>query len=275
MAEVLFSAALVAGVVEGSEVLNHECYRSIGSTDSVRIIPLSFVYGSIAVPLSVVGASPGPNLTAPLVAWAFPNALPKSDEGSSTHSSSYVDDSPMRRVVGHNGISSTKDHMRAMVSQTREAKRRTMAAMSAAPSKIMGSAGYLATLDGKPLPTTLAEAMRRSRIFLVGAGTVVALFTYKSKLSIQAKEREIQQKRNRLAGRDAHSLAYYLSSNVDSPNFAGAAVRLIGNGPNGLLESSSLSKSVYTDSRNKPETPMQVRTLPLLCSGNGTDELTE
>ena len=72
MEESLFLAAFVAGVAEGSEVLSY--YRSLSknnvnnnkstTTSSPSLFIPSIMYGSMAMPMSIIGESPGPALLA-------------------------------------------------------------------------------------------------------------------------------------------------------------------------------------------------------------------
>eukprot|EP00521_Asterionellopsis_glacialis_P015977 CAMPEP_0195306808 /NCGR_PEP_ID=MMETSP0707-20130614/37390_1 /TAXON_ID=33640 /ORGANISM="Asterionellopsis glacialis, Strain CCMP134" /LENGTH=565 /DNA_ID=CAMNT_0040371035 /DNA_START=113 /DNA_END=1810 /DNA_ORIENTATION=- len=90
---------------------------------------------------------------------------------------------------------------------------------------------YFATLDGRPLSTPVAEAMRRSRVLLVTAELITATWTYQQ----QVKEEEAASKLLQRQGRDAQAVHRYVSSLPKNNN--GVAIRLVESRPSIDLKS--------------------------------------
>ena len=218
MAEFFFTAAWAAGFIEGSSVLNYANKRQDDArrrSTPLLLVP-SILYSTAALPLGIIGASPGPSL----VAW-FPFAPPILESGGkkvpltqpelsttndkdATHFEAIIPNTldESETEDEHHPIMSRHDLVRKM----REDNKRALLAMqqhkqtgplvaeqrrqprvvpqTRAPRKL------ISTLDGRSLSTPLAEAMRRARFLCIGAGLVLTVASYE-----QARQRELERER--------------------------------------------------------------------------------
>lgn len=201
------SAALSAGIIEGSSVIRHHRRGNDAAGPSVPALAVrSIVYGVASVPLGVVGASPGlgflpPSISSVEAAGESAEELLEDDaaikgvDEEDRHKSEPVDmhhvqvnDTPpppsnVSSGIGR-GMGRMLRHENAMKMKQRQLSERPAASpvansaemiRSRSKTKIAASSPprrFIATLDGAPLPTPLAEAMRRSRCILIGAGLV-------------------------------------------------------------------------------------------------------
>ncbi len=255
MAELFFTAAWAAGFIEGSSVLNHANKRQDDARR--RSTPLLFIpsmlYSTAALPLTVIGASPGPSL----VAW-FPFAPPLLESGgnnvpstlsrpeSSTTKNKYttnaeaipntlIDESETVIEDEHHPIMSRHDLVRKM----REDNKRALLAMQqkhtqptvseqrqqprVVPQK-KASRKLISTLDGRSLGTPLAEAMRRARFLCIGAGLVLTVASYEQERQRELEPERALQLEQQRNGRDINAIQSFVKEN-GSKN--GSAVRLL------------------------------------------------
>ena len=228
----LLLGAFGASVVEGYSVLTsgvqheeNETTRDEKSSSSLLVVVPSVLYASTALPLTVIGAAPGPSLCASFPLSPSLQAMESSFSSSSSSrretdargTNRQLDESTThgRRIpdpivvppkpttttppLNNNSktrVRDAKDALSAnrraeMVQRAREENQRvlkmarqnnnkqTKAAPPAKPANGFTIGGkWISTLDGRPLPTTLAEAMRRTRFLLVGASIVAAIASY-------------------------------------------------------------------------------------------------
>jgi hypothetical protein len=162
MAEGFLVAAWAAGIVEGGSVLK----QATKDESFASLLLPSVVYGTVALPMSVIGESPGPALLAMFHSQVVlprdtPAPTPSRDERP-------IDNSiPMIQRVRQENRSK---HQPAI--QTGSSK----------SSKVSNPNRYFATLDGRQaLATPLAESMRRLRLVFFGAGLVGLYFQRQSR----------------------------------------------------------------------------------------------
>jgi hypothetical protein len=157
MADFFLVAAWAAGVVEGAAVLSHseEKFPSY-------VLP-AISYGTCALPLSIFGASPGPAMMASLP--FAPIRFKDPDDSAERHAENI-------------------HHRSELFQKTRDQNKR---ALKADIRSITGRS-WFAALDGQALPTPLAEAMRRTRFLLAGAGIVSAYLSYRQRNATESLE---------------------------------------------------------------------------------------
>jgi hypothetical protein len=153
MAEGFLVAAWAAGIVEGGSVLK----QATKDESFASLLLPSVVYGTVALPMSVIGESPGPALLTMLHSQVVlpmdtPAPTPSRDE----------------RPV---------DNSMPMIQRVRQENRfkhqPAIQIGSSKSSKISNPHRYFATLEGRQaLATPMAESMRRLRLVFFGAGLV-------------------------------------------------------------------------------------------------------
>jgi len=225
------SAAFLAGIVEGASVLKHHCENNKESGDEQSLIIPSLVYGSMSLPLAVIGSSPSVGLVSRYSHVHIQEHVTAPDEPvigeSSKDSSSQSNQSEpsirrMKLGLAGNAESDSQNEDKLTnpnggrnVLRMREENRRVVAAMyekklvekemdaSNTVSQVQGrhndyhgqlkgrSRGAISIL-GKALPTTLAENMRKVRILLLGYSIVSATVLYQ-KFQLDRNENHAQR----------------------------------------------------------------------------------
>lgn len=296
MAEFCFAAAWTAGLLEGASVLNRANKQELTRRRSTPLLLFpSFFYGTVALPLGIIGASPGPSLVS-----SFPFAPPatalvetggigvNSSTSRSSSTTKTIDNSSAEAIPNkpqdpemtttseeqeHSIIMSRHDMIRKM----REDNKRALAAMKqkqhapsalrqAEPAKTArtkrATRKLISTLDGRPLATPFAEAMRRARFLFVGAGLVLTVVLYEqSRQDELEQERALQLERQR-NGRDVHAIQSLVNH---SEGTNGAVVRLVGR--NDSLRDLQSSKGVVPLFHDSSNVGVNVLTTP---AGSGS-----
>ena len=147
---VLVTACWIAGVMEGASILSESPIKKMPS----EILVPSLWYGTCALPLSILGASPGPGMI---------SSLPQQQQQQQQQQR---DD--------------TRSIRTDLIYQARD-QRRTALMSPTLPRRL---SPWTVVMDG--LPTPWAEAMRRTRFLLAGTGLVMAV--------IQWNERKVSKK---------------------------------------------------------------------------------
>jgi len=226
--ESLLAAAWAAGVIEGGSVLSHATSsnppKKIAKPE--LIIPALF-YGVLSVPLSVIGAAPGSSVISRLP--FAPKTIHAPPELSAT-SQAHVQSETSRTAVEKSDMSSNKGKRRVDI--IREENRKNLAAarkwkesipppLKEEAMKLSNTSHYLATLDGRPLPTPLAEAMRRTRFLLAGAFLVTVGLARRAQIEKVEQEQREKLQRLRQIGKDLGSIQSIISAST-----YGAVVRV-------------------------------------------------
>jgi hypothetical protein len=198
--EQLLAAAWLAGVVEGVSVLRHE-RESIADAKStlyphyLLVLPPSLVYGTVALPLGIIGASPGIAMLQSVRLVATPPLIKHDkatgatlDTAPTSNKFAAIRSEDSSHIVAGNLNAAPKNSLRRLRAENRrvlEGMRPGMELPLHYPpqppfnsSTTTLSRVYFATLDGRPLPTPFAEAMRRTRSLLIGASLVVACLSH-------------------------------------------------------------------------------------------------
>jgi hypothetical protein len=262
MAEVFFGVAWAAGVVEGGSILLHASKQQNDETrgGAMLLVP-SILYGTTALPLGAIGASPGPSIVSSFPFAPSINAL----ENDGLTETAPVTNNTANDTTNDTKLSATKQESEPSVSsegerepehtiisrsemirKVREDNRRSLAAARqqqqhkpsfrssspqlikvkrSHPPKSASTTKLLSTLDGRPLTTPLAEAMRRMRFLCVGAGLVLTMMTYQTSVQQQSEQEEALKREQRLRGRDVGAIESLLQN---SNNEHGVVVRLVG-----------------------------------------------
>lgn len=221
--------------MEGGSVLVHAAKKENEGT-APMILP-SFLYGTLALPLGIIGASPGPSVIASL-----PHA-PSLKALESLHSETTNDDQPTnnmqephssKTLVGAqtpNGDEG-KEQIAPLISRSemirkvREDNRRSLVrkqhppAPPTRPKQHTTPAKLLSGLDGRPLSTPLAEGMRRVRFLSMGAALVMTVISYESRQQEAKQESTLLRRR----GRDANAIQSLVEH---ASNENGVAIRLV------------------------------------------------
>ena len=222
----IFAAAWAAGVVEGASVIANAQEKSKKGGGGLKLIVPAVLYGTISLPLSLIGAAPGPTMIGylpftPKIMDALQQQPPPPPPIRSVAPTAVE---PMESAIKFEKHGK-KDKRR--VDLLREENRsRTLAAtrpplapppprQRPTPTTISATTTtrYLATLDAGQaalLPTPVAEAMRRTRFLLVGAGLVTMILRYQAnqeELKRQVEEEILEKKRS---GKDISAIQQLL-----------------------------------------------------------------
>ena len=175
---ILAGAAWITGIVEGSSVLKHyhdgeQSKQTKDNTSSSLYVIPSVFYGTLALPMSLIGESPGPALISIL-----PLAPGISLDQSASSKSSSLDSS--NNTSDHHNLSmiqlARKDNKLFMAQKMRQQQQQKVGRYVSADHW----SDYFATLDRKTLPTPLAESMRRMRLLFLGVGLVSGYWRYQN-----------------------------------------------------------------------------------------------
>jgi hypothetical protein len=244
MAESIFLAAWATGIVEGGSVLRHYAQQQPNASTSNKhssndgnvaslLLP-SIIYGTAAMPMSVIGESPGPALLL---------LLPMSPKIEFTPKSSSADDNlqPLENFpLDSNNLS--------MIELARKENRIIMARQKQSlTAAVPNWSHYFATLSGnrnRALQPPLAESMRRIRLLLVGAGLISWYWQY------QQQHQQQQQQENHSPKTATSSMAtvdsFVQSASNTNPG-GGVVLRLV----------------------HQPQRHVTNGRLPIVCTGTG------
>ena len=262
MAEFFFATAWAAGVLEGGSLL-HNAKKHENAASPTMIFP-SLLYGTASLPLGLIGASPGPSLVA-----SFPFAPPISalesacvvlpvNQPKPANDGTKQSNRPLKKTEKtptdtgddqENPISSRSE----MIRKVREDNRRSLAARrqqqpqpvapppkaATHPSSSSATTKLISTLDGRPLATPLAEAMRRARFLFIGAGLVMTMVSYEKSQTEERQQNEALEREKRLRGRDVNAIQSLVNQG-GSKN--GVVVRLVNH--NESVKDLTMSKGV-------------------------------
>ncbi|KAI2490500.1 hypothetical protein MHU86_24077 [Fragilaria crotonensis] len=224
-------AAWAAGVVEGVSLLslarkNPPADQPVDTNvtkASLMIVP-AVLYGTLSLPLSLIGAAPGPTLIRRLPFVPNIEAL----EDSLLPPRVSTSPSPLAAEVQSQAIQKGKRRQDLLRAENRS---RYLASSSSAPPSSLSptihptsktaATRYISTLDGHALlPTPVAESMRRSRFLFAGAGLVTMMISYQAKLEEERRKRIEEALENRRNGKDASAIRQLVESSQQ-----GAVVR--------------------------------------------------
>lgn len=261
--------ALAAGIVEGKSVLDHlqqgrrreENDSTTGGTSSAApstIVP-SIMYGFASLPLTVIGASPN-------IRMIQPNLPPIDDTVLDNHtpSSATSEGKPRRRLkldpqdkiekmegtgtADHENFTQQYQMKQLNIQRVREENRQALSSKNFTHNQIVRDSyasshftaksngrslsTYIATLDGRPLPTPLAESMRRLRILACSYGLVSLAIAYQVSLSNDSETEHkapiTTQMKAVNTGRDIGAIQNFVKkSHIQNGN--GVAMRLFSN----------------------------------------------
>ena len=278
MAEAFLAAAWAAGVVEGGSVLSNAAKKE-GAVSTPLILVPSLLYGTLSLPMGLVGASPGPSIMSLL---PFVPSFKALEESNTSMQSSLSDDNHSSAPIKSSSSSSTtretetwnqenenmppittrtemirkvrEDNKRSLVA--RKQRQNTLPAAPPPPPTKRNAARLFSTLDGRPLPTPLAEAMRRSRFMFVGAGLVMATVSCEQAQREKKEFQKTKQLRQRRQGRDVPAIQS-LVSHGDTGRNGSVVVRLVGRRNNLVNVTSSNGTTI----------------VPLLCPVTLSDDI--
>jgi hypothetical protein len=206
------AAALTAGFVEGASVLGFHRRRALAllsstvdnsnSEKKVALVAHTILYGVTSVPLGLVGASPGLAFLPSSVTTRSSlidddsvvsldgNGACESGQRSGEENDHSLYPSPTLPATDIHGnrnlgwvlrqenskkISPQNKWTRPSFSGLESPSMQTIKSgviSSASTMQPTNTTRFIATLDGTPLPTALAESMRRARCLFIGAGLV-------------------------------------------------------------------------------------------------------
>ena len=232
-AATIFAAAWVAGIVEGISVLSNAQINSKDEKVPIgpRLIIPSVLYGTLSLPLGLIGASPGPtmigylpfapkmdDLKEPRHPTSVPTlaSVPTSLPGVDTVK---VETPGFQKSRGRADV--LREENRRLLSATRPMAplppRPALRTVTSPPSRTR----YLATLDGQALlPTPMAEAMRRTRFLLIGSGLVTLILSFQSKREHEKRQMEEETRDRKRNGKDLAAVQELISNSKQ-----GAVVR--------------------------------------------------
>jgi hypothetical protein len=234
MAEIFLATAWAAGVVEGGTVLVHAAKKENKEATPISFVFTSILYGTLALPLGLIGASPGPSVIASLPYAPSLRAL----ESLHSQSETTNDDQPKPTKLQEtqettNDENGEREQITPLISRSemirkvREDNRRSLVRKQHPPApptrahQRTAPAKFFAGLDGRPLSTPLAEGMRRARFLFMGASLVMSVLSYEQ---WQQEERH-ESAQLRRHGRDAQAIQS-LVGHGSKEN--GVVVRLVG-----------------------------------------------
>ena len=214
-AEGFLVAAWAAGVLEGASMLSlareKKQAEQSAETSSTRLIIPAVLYGTLSLPLSLIGASPGPTLIGSL-----PFA-PKAEVLDNSLLSPLVSQSPpppapeVHIQAVHKGkrrldLLRQENRSRHLASTSSSAAQ-PLLSHTTPPSVKTAATRYISTLDGhSQLPTPLAEAMRRSRFLLAGAALVTMVLSYQTKREEENRKKSEEGLLNQRNGKDVAAI---------------------------------------------------------------------
>lgn len=257
------SAAFFAGIVEGRSVLKHHCDNDEKSSHSEQmqslIVP-SLLYGTLSLPLTVIGSSPSIELVSRFSQLEIQERRtpvmaehPKDASSEDIHQS----EPTIRRMKlglpeGQHEDKLTNLNGGRNVIQMREENRRALAAThdkkmaekeeaidsanvsNALTSQVQGAyrsdyrgqvkggSSVAPPLLGKSLPTAVAENMRRARILFMGWGAVSAAVLY------QRYQREKNDKEEQIVNSQRGKSLAAIQKYMQCPGCnAGVAMRIM------------------------------------------------
>lgn len=221
--EGILAAAWTAGIVEGASVLSSTSQPGDKQVNPQLLVP-AVLYGTLSLPLGLFGASPGPSIIEKLPFG--PGNVDVTPQQSAPVETPKLDEPPPPppTVRGKRRVDLLREENRSR--HARSAPTVAAAVTVQPPPPVPRQPlQYLATLDGQPLATPLAEAMRRTRFLLIGAGLVTAVVAYQTKQHESREKQKREQGELSKTGKNPKALQEYLSKSTQ-----GAAVRWSSNG---------------------------------------------
>lgn len=300
------AVALAAGIVEGKSVLDHlqkqqkEHSDDLPTNLSSTVMP-SIMYGFASMPLTLIGASPSvqmiyPNSSQAEETLAYnPLSSENTNPSSNTTSSTFEGRPPRRRLkldpqeiidkmeVTDDERSNAQFQMKQMQSRrVRQENRQAVATKNFTPNQTLrdshasnsrnfagkGLSSFVATLDGKPLPTPLAEGMRRVRILACTYGLVSLAVAYQLNSSSKETIEDIQETIPINDGRNVKEIQNFVRNcrkhnSNESEDKDGVAIRLLSNNNDWI---SYLNIGAGTESQTKPEYKHHDCVLPVVTN---------
>ena len=227
--EAFLAVAWAAGVLEGFSVLSLAEGKidaeQTSETTSARIIVPAVLYGTLSLPLSLIGAAPGPTLIGRL-----PFA-PKIEALDNSLLPPLVSTSPPPPAVEVQKLTVVHRGKRRPDLLREENRSRYLASSSSAAPKSpspstypiakTAATRYISTLDGHALlPTPLAEALRRSRFLFAGAALVTMVLSYQTNQEEENRRKSEEALLRQRNGKDVDAIR-----NLVETSKQGAVVR--------------------------------------------------
>lgn len=225
--EGILAAAWTAGIVEGASVLSNTSTSQAGDKQAnPQLLVPAVLYGTLSLPLGLFGASPGPSIIEKLP--FLPEKVDVTSQQSAPVETSKLDEPPPPpppTVRGKRRVDLLREENRNRHARSAPTVAAAAVTIQPPPPVPRQPLPYLATLDGQPLATPLAEAMRRTRFLLIGAGLVTAVVAYQAKQHESREKQKREQGELSRTGKNPKALQEYLSKSTQ-----GAAVRWSSNG---------------------------------------------
>ena len=227
--EGFLAAAWAAGVLEGVSLLsmsrdNPPSDQPVDTsvTKASRMIVPAVLYGTLSLPLSLIGAAPGPTLIrslpfVPNIEALEDSQLPPRLSTSPPPPTVEAQSQSIHKGKRRQDLLRAENRSRHFVSPS-SASQASLSATMHPPTKITS---YISTLDGHAhLPTPLAESMRRSRFLFAGAGLVTLMISYQATQEEERRKRIEEVLENQRNGKDLASIRQLVQSSQQ-----GAVVR--------------------------------------------------
>ncbi|GFH44175.1 predicted protein [Chaetoceros tenuissimus] len=173
------SAAWLAGIVEGRTVLRHE----LPNEDEVKLIVPSLFYGTVSLPLTVIGSSPSMHLVASNTSIALKTIeAPKEIKSKSVNEKETNVDANARKMKvdfeRKDKVSDWKSTFRRREDNKRTLKDLDSAVSARSKAEGVSSKALSTSMLSRSLPNAMAENLRRSRILLLGYSAVSCALLY-------------------------------------------------------------------------------------------------
>lgn len=271
-----FATALAAGIIEGASVLARaKQERDAAPTASIlspQLLIPAVLYGSISLPLGIIGASPGPTMIgylpfAPNADAIFLRTHQRPASAALPPPPPVVEAPAPETTAAAATTTNPKGVRRVDLLRVENRDRQVRSSGASSPATQIPirrrvappslPTRYLATLDGQALPTSLAEAMRRTRFLLIGAGLVTVALSYNQTRPEQKKKIRLRSTAI-LPGKDAAAIRRLVANSTQ-----GAVLRYCDSLPQLLSASTSAKTSSNTS----------VATIPLYSQSISSDVL--
>jgi len=210
VAEALLAGAWAMGVVEGGSVLTHATTNKKSIVVKPELIVPAIIYGTLSLPLSLIGASPGPSIISKLPFLTKDANFKKIEESSILQ---------VEKTDSNSG--KVKRRVDLIRKDNRKYLTQPMPMSKTQEVQVSNISRYIATLEGRPLPTPLAEAMRRSRFLLVGTSLITMILMRQTQYEQLRKQKENARKLLQQGGKDEEAIQSFIARST-----SGAVVRL-------------------------------------------------
>jgi hypothetical protein len=250
MAEPFLLAAWVTGILEGGSVLKEHARNNKNDVPSISLLVPSLLYGTFAMPMSLIGESPGPALIS-LFPMAPKIAIPEDRRQPPPMQGEHSADATTSSSSSSSNVS--------MIELARKENRMIMAQRRRPLASFPRWSHYFATLQQQRLPTPMAESMRRLRFLVLGAGLVSWYYNLQKRAQpSEASTRSIMSKSEQASSLDS----LVQSANRSNPG-GGVVLRLVATAQNthvpGRLPVLCLGKNDYNTTIGAPQQQLQLQ----------------